>query len=61
MGCMVGVKPSQQLLDAYPDVDVFMPPSEATPLVNYLRQAEIDAEMAAHGTRADQASLPTAR
>jgi tRNA-2-methylthio-N6-dimethylallyladenosine synthase len=44
---MVGVKASQQLLDAYPEVDVFMPPSEATPLVNYLRQAEIDAEMAA--------------
>ena len=47
MGCMVGVKPSQQLLDAYPEVDVFMPPSEATPLINHLRQAEIDAEMAA--------------
>ena len=47
MGCMVGVKPSQQLLDAYPFVDVFMPPSESTPLVNHLRQAEIDAEMAA--------------
>jgi tRNA-2-methylthio-N6-dimethylallyladenosine synthase len=46
MGCMVGVKPSQQLLDAYPEVDVFMAPSEATPLVNRLRQAEIDAEMA---------------
>ncbi len=47
MGCMVGVKPSQQLLDAYPFVDVFMPPSEPTPLVNHLRQREIDAEMAA--------------
>jgi tRNA-2-methylthio-N6-dimethylallyladenosine synthase len=47
MGCMVGVKPSQQLRDAYPFVDVFMPPSEPTPLVNHLRQAEIDAEMAA--------------
>ncbi len=47
MGCMVGVKPSQQFLDAYPEVDVFMPPSEATPLINHLRQAEIDAEMAA--------------
>jgi tRNA-2-methylthio-N6-dimethylallyladenosine synthase len=32
--------------DAYPFVDVFMPPSEAAPLVNFLRQAEIDAEMA---------------
>jgi tRNA-2-methylthio-N6-dimethylallyladenosine synthase len=45
MGCMVGVKPSQQLLDAYPQVDVFMPPSEATPLVNFLREAEIEAEV----------------
>ena len=47
MGCMVGVKPSPQLLAAYPFVDVFMPPSESTPLINHLRQAEIDAEMAA--------------
>jgi len=46
MGCMVGIKPSQQLLDSYPFVDVFMPPSEASPLVNYLRKDEIDAEMA---------------
>lgn len=46
MGCMVGVKPSPQLLAAYPYVDVFMPPSEATPLVNHLRQHEIEAEMA---------------
>jgi tRNA-2-methylthio-N6-dimethylallyladenosine synthase len=46
MGCMVGVKPSQQLLDAYPDVDVFMPPSEATPLVNHLRESEIESEVA---------------
>jgi tRNA-2-methylthio-N6-dimethylallyladenosine synthase len=45
MGCMVGVKPSPQLLAAYPHVDVFMPPSEASPLTNFLRQAEIDAEM----------------
>lgn len=47
MGCMVGVKPSPQLLESYPYVDVFMPPSEAAPLVNRLRQDEIDAEMAA--------------
>jgi tRNA-2-methylthio-N6-dimethylallyladenosine synthase len=46
MGCMVGVKPSPQLLKSYPYVDVFMAPSEAAPLVNHLRQAEIDAEMA---------------
>ncbi|MEZ4621358.1 MAG: hypothetical protein R2867_38470 [Caldilineaceae bacterium] len=47
MGCMVGVKPSPQLIASYPYVDVFMPPSEATPLVNRLRQDEIEAEMAA--------------
>lgn len=47
MGCMVGIKPSQQMVDAYPFVDVFMPPSESAPLVNHLRQSEIDAEMAA--------------
>jgi tRNA-2-methylthio-N6-dimethylallyladenosine synthase len=35
------------LIDAYPDVDVFMPPSEPAPLINYLLQDEIDAEMAA--------------
>lgn len=46
MGCMVGVKPSEALLARYPWVDVFMPPSEASPLVNFLRQGEIDAEMA---------------
>ncbi|GIV80102.1 MAG: tRNA-2-methylthio-N(6)-dimethylallyladenosine synthase [Litorilinea sp.] len=47
MGCMVGIKPSPQLQSAFPYVDVFMPPSEATPLINHLRQHEIEAEMAA--------------
>ncbi len=46
MGCMVGLKPSRQLVENYPFVDVFMPPSEPAPLVNHLRQADIDAEMA---------------
>jgi tRNA-2-methylthio-N6-dimethylallyladenosine synthase len=46
MGCMVGVKPSAKLLEEYPYVDVFMPPSEATPLVNRLRQHEIESEVA---------------
>jgi tRNA-2-methylthio-N6-dimethylallyladenosine synthase len=44
MGCMVGVKPSPQLLESYPYVDVFMAPSEASPLISHLRQAEIAAE-----------------
>jgi tRNA-2-methylthio-N6-dimethylallyladenosine synthase len=44
MGCMVGVKPSPQLREAFPHVDVFMPPSEASPLIARLREDEIAAE-----------------
>lgn len=40
MGCMVGVKGSASLKQAYPWVDVFMPPSETRPLTEYLRQRE---------------------
>lgn len=46
MGCMVGVNPSPRLVQSLPFVDVFMPPSEASPLINRLRQTEIDAEVA---------------
>jgi tRNA-2-methylthio-N6-dimethylallyladenosine synthase len=45
MGCMVGVKPSPKLLAEYPYVDVFMPPSEASPLIGHLREEEIAAEV----------------
>ncbi|MEZ4832898.1 MAG: MiaB/RimO family radical SAM methylthiotransferase [Caldilineaceae bacterium] len=45
MGCMVGVKPSPQLMQAFPHVDVFMPPSESAPLIGHLREAEIAAEV----------------
>lgn len=47
MGCMVGVKPSPKLRETFPYVDVFMPPSEASPLINHLREAEIEAEVEA--------------
>jgi tRNA-2-methylthio-N6-dimethylallyladenosine synthase len=40
MGCMVGVKGNGTLKKQFPWVDVFMPPSETAPLVNYLRQRE---------------------
>ncbi|MFN2200255.1 MAG: tRNA (N6-isopentenyl adenosine(37)-C2)-methylthiotransferase MiaB [Caldilineaceae bacterium] len=67
MGCMVGVKPSAQLLDAYPQVDVFMPPSDPSPLTAYLQRDEISATSAGlarefdetqHRTQ-DDASLAT--
>ena len=40
MGCMVGEKRGAALRQAYTWVDVFMPPSETRPLVDYLRQHE---------------------
>ena len=36
MGCMVGVKGNGRLQEAFPHVDVFLPPSEPGPLVEYL-------------------------
>ncbi len=42
MGCMVGVNPSPALRKRFPYVDVFMPPSESTPLVNYLQSDRIN-------------------
>lgn len=44
MGCMVGVNPSPALRKRFPHVDVFMPPSESTPLVNHLQQDRINRE-----------------
>ena len=44
MGCMVGVRPNPKLVDAYPHVDVFMSPSDASPLVGYLRRDEITSD-----------------
>ena len=45
MGCMVGVRPSPQLLNSFPWVDVFMAPSEAQPLVDHLRNRMTAAEL----------------
>jgi len=43
MGCMVGVKGSDELQRRYPYVDVFSPPSDPTPLVDHLIQSEAHA------------------
>ncbi len=51
MGCFVGVKPSPKLQAAFPWVDVFMPPSEAAPLVNYLTADTINATDRAEDVR----------
>ena len=38
MGCMVGVRGNGQLRKRFPHVDVFMPPGDTQPLLNYLEQ-----------------------
>ncbi len=40
MGCLVGVKDTTHLRERFPYVDVFSPPSDPAPLVNYLLQKE---------------------
>jgi tRNA-2-methylthio-N6-dimethylallyladenosine synthase len=45
MGCMVGVKPNPALVQRFPFVDVFMPPSEPGPLVNFLTEDRAEAEV----------------
>src|SRR5438132_6753611 len=43
MGCMVGVKNAAPLRARFPFVDVFLPPSEPAPLVEYIRSRATDA------------------
>ena len=40
MGCLVGVKGTQQLQKRFPFVDVFSPPSDPGPLITHLTQSE---------------------
>jgi tRNA-2-methylthio-N6-dimethylallyladenosine synthase len=40
MGCMVGVKGNGRLQEAFPHVDVFLPPSDPGPLVEHLLDRE---------------------
>ena len=44
MGCLVGHKPPKKLTQRFPDVDVFIPPSETSPLIDLLRARRMDAE-----------------
>lgn len=42
MGCMVGVKDPAPLRQRFPYVDVFMPPSEPAPLINFIKSRAND-------------------
>ncbi|GIK41624.1 MAG: tRNA-2-methylthio-N(6)-dimethylallyladenosine synthase [Chloroflexota bacterium] len=59
MGCMVGVKGGGQLAKAFPHVDVFMPPSEPGPLVDFLlaRESEQAALAYRHKLQDEEISL----
>jgi tRNA-2-methylthio-N6-dimethylallyladenosine synthase len=41
MGCMVGMREAPQLKERFPFVDVFMPPSETAPLLDYLDEQKL--------------------
>lgn len=45
MGCMVGVRDPLNLRKKLPYVDVFLPPSQPTPMVNFLRERMTETEL----------------
>ncbi len=47
MGCLVGVKDPLPLRKKFPQVDVFLPPSEPSPMVNFLKERGLEAEVQA--------------
>ena len=56
MGCMVGVKGGGKLAKTFPHVDVFMPPSEPGPLIDFLlaRESEQNALAYRHKLQDDE-------
>ncbi|NWF68347.1 MAG: tRNA (N6-isopentenyl adenosine(37)-C2)-methylthiotransferase MiaB [Chloroflexi bacterium] len=54
MGCMVGVRDNLALRKKLPFVDVFMPPSEPAPMVDFLKARLTEAELVALETRERQ-------
>ena len=54
MGCMVGVRDSLALRKKLPQVDVFLPPSEPGPMVDFLRGRMTESEIVAQDDRLRQ-------
>lgn len=52
MGCMVGVRDPLWMRKRLPFVDVFMPPSDPAPMVNFLRERRDEASALEHEARA---------
>ncbi len=56
MGCLVGRRPSQRLREQFPHVDVFLPPADPEPLVEYL-QSRGDGHRSPEGSEPWEQSL----
>lgn len=55
MGCMVGMREAPGLKERFPYVDVFMPPSDTAPLLDFLRDKGLFAELRAEELREREA------
>ncbi len=51
MGCLVGVRDPLRLREQLPQVDVFLPPSDPQPMVDFLRDRDAEARPARAGSR----------
>ena len=51
MGCLVGVRPAEDLPQRFPHVDVFLPPSDPGPLISFLRQRGLETRSKKQETR----------
>ncbi|MEJ5200436.1 MAG: hypothetical protein WHX53_16060, partial [Anaerolineae bacterium] len=62
MGCLVGIRPNPALVQRFPFVDVFMPPSEPGPLIQFLttRAGTATADQEAAGLEAEGKELDAA-
>ena len=61
MGCMVGIKPNRALVERFPFVDVFMPPSDPGPLVGFLAGRKTEAEVEVEAEAEARSRLSRAR
>src|SRR5690606_33025007 len=56
MGCLVGVRDPLRLREKLPQVDVFLPPSDPAPMVDFLRDRAVEVSV-----RGDEATERAAR
>jgi len=50
MGCLIGVRGNQKILDRFPWVDVVSPPSNPEPLIQFLNQRSVKNNLESHQT-----------